>query len=250
MYEARFDVLNEPSTNGEDYVQNVVLKHAPMPVVFDVGANIGDWTASILGKHNSVSVHAFEPSSETFSVLHQRNIESTSVTLVRKACSDHVGDSCLIVHGPTWGTNSLAPKESRLGGGVTTEAVALTTIDVYCDENDIQRINLLKVDAEGHDMAVMLGANKMLRSGSVDVIQFEYNHCWIEERRLLRDAFDYLKPLGYEIGKISGNVIQFYPDWHVELETNCEANYIACVPEWGRFFRSVSPGWVPYSSQP
>jgi hypothetical protein len=86
----------------------------------------------------------------------------------------------------------------------------------------------------------------LLRSRDVDVIQFEYNHFWFGERRLLRDAFDYLKPLGYAIGKITGNAIQFYPEWHRELETYVEANYIACLPEWVRRFRTVSPGWVPY----
>lgn len=247
MYEACFDTLNDPAFNGELYVQSVVLRHAAKATVFDVGANVGDWTASLLKqRHTDVAVHAFEPASETFSTLQQRAADWKSVTLAKMACSESTGECQFLVRGATFGTNSLVTKESHLANDVRTETVTLTTIDTYCREKSIPRINLLKVDAEGHDLPVLLGTADMLRSHSVDVVQFEYNHCWINERRLLRDVFEYLKPLGYAIGKITGDYIQFYPDWHRELETYREANYIACVPEWVHFFRTVSPEWVPY----
>jgi len=247
MYEARFDVPNDPASNGELYLQSAVLRHVPKAIVFDVGANIGDWTASLLKQcHTDAAVHAFEPSFKTFDVLQRRAADWKSVTLVQMACSDRIGKSKFIELGATFGTNSLVSRESHPANNVATETVTLTTIDAYCRENNIPRINLLKVDTEGHDLAVLFGTVDMLRSRSVDVVQFEYNHRWIEERRLLRDAFDYLKPLGYAIGKLTGNAVQFYPDWHWELETYREANYIACVPDWVRLLRTVSPEWVPY----
>src|ERR1700691_2910494 len=68
---ARGDVRSDPRTNGEMLVQKAAMDLSRAPsVVFDVGANRGDWTASLLGhaKGKEVTVHAFEPCLET----HQR----------------------------------------------------------------------------------------------------------------------------------------------------------------------------------
>jgi len=247
MYEARFDVLNEPATNGEHYIQRVVLLHTSHSIVFDIGAHRGDWTASLLKQQNTdIAVYAFEPSEEIFNFLRQRTADSKSVIPVHMACSERAGKSKFIVPGPLSGISSIAAQDSHSDSDPDIEMVTLTSLDKYCRESGIPHINLLKVDTEGHDLSVLLGAEDLLRAHSVDVVQFEYNHRWIYERRFLRDAFEYLKPLGYAIGKITGDAIQFYPDWHWELETYCEANYIACAPEWVNYFNTVPAGWVPY----
>jgi hypothetical protein len=55
----------------------------------------------------------------------------------------------------------------------------------------------------------------------------------------LLDAFKFFEPLGYRIGKITPNAIEFYSKWHFELETFREANYIACLPEWSERFPQI-----------
>src|SRR5690242_2901869 len=73
--QGRLDVANELSSNGELIVQDIALRHAPpgRAVVFDVGANVGDWTRALLrtaqALGRSVEVHAFEPCSATYQVL-------------------------------------------------------------------------------------------------------------------------------------------------------------------------------------
>jgi FkbM family methyltransferase len=242
MFEAQFDVLNQPDSNGERYVQSVVGRHFKSPVVFDVGANIGDWTASLLGQGNATAatVHAFEPCRGTFELLQRRFPRRGGLFLNQAACSDHVGLAILAVDAVASGSNALANDDFA-----TKEEVALTTIDAYCRDNSIAHINLLKVDAEGHDSIVLLGALAMLQAHEIDFIQFEYNHRWINERKLLRDAFKYLQPLGYRVGKLTGDAVQFYPNWHAELETYRESNYVACLPEHVHLLRTIPPEWIP-----
>ena len=48
--------------------------------------------------------------------------------------------------------------------------------------HQIDRISLLKVDAEGHDLAVLIGASEHLRAKSIEMVQFEHNWRWIESR--------------------------------------------------------------------
>src|ERR1700684_3733568 len=77
MYEARFDVMNDPANNGEPYLQRLVLHAVSNPVVFDVGANVGDWTAMLLtNAGRDITVHAFEPCAGTYEILKRRQFPS------------------------------------------------------------------------------------------------------------------------------------------------------------------------------
>src|ERR1700730_8170910 len=74
---ARLDVANDMRTNGEQLVQELVLRNYPKNrdlVVFDVGAHVGDWSAQLLGANASRNreicfLHAFEPVSSTMEML-------------------------------------------------------------------------------------------------------------------------------------------------------------------------------------
>ena len=63
---------------------------------------------------------------------------------------------------------------------------------------------------------------------AIDLIQFEYSFRWINARHFLKDAFDFLIPLGYQIGKVTPQGIEFYEEWQPELESFKEGNYLAC----------------------
>jgi hypothetical protein len=115
-------------------------------------------------------------------------------------------------------------------------------LDQYADEKEIARFRLVKVDTEGHDFKVLMGATGLLQSGRIDVVQFEYNTRWIDARCFLRDAFDLLMSASYRVGKVTPIGIEFYEDWHPELETFREGNYLACQAVWTDAFETV-PWW-------
>jgi FkbM family methyltransferase len=249
MNEARFDVPNDPACNGERMVQETVLRYANparKTVVFDVGANIGDWTCAILEQAKDIAglqVHAFEPCSGTYNILLNRTsaLSDSNVIPVRKACSSSPGIGTLHVVGIGAGTNSLTCIEQT----AEAEQVELTSIDDYCHTSSIDHVSLLKIDAEGHDLAVIGGATSMLRQQSIDVLQFEYNQRWIFSNAFLRDVFNVLSPLGYAIGKVTPYGVEFYEKWDCELETFREGNYLACVSPWISRFKKIVPSWNP-----
>lgn len=239
--EARLDAGNEIATNGERLVQRIALQTAPRGkpvVVFDVGANVGEWTRALLDHavvetmRDDVRVYAFEPCRGTFETLDRAlgaHALGRCVTRVHAALSDHVGSAVLNVVGDGAGTNSLHASDA--GAAQRQERITLTTADEFCRENAIDRVSLLKIDTEGHDMAVLEGARGLLERRAIDMIQFEYNQRWIFSRHYLRDAFELLGPHGYRIGKITPRGIEFYRQWHFELESWREANYLACPAE-------------------
>jgi len=79
----------------------------------------------------------------------------------------------------------------------------------------------------------------MLEAHRIQVLQFEYNQRWIDSRHYLKDAFELLEPLGYKLGKITPRGIEFYPQWHFELETFREGNYLACLSEHVDLFPQI-----------
>lgn len=245
---ARGDVRNHYESNGEKMIQSLAIrKAAAQPaIVFDVGANVGNWTWGVLQAaaeaHLEAHVHAFEPCQSTFASLASRYRGNRDVTLVQQACARSAGTALMRVYKPGAGTNSLAgPIDERPS---ESEEVAVTTVDLYCATAGIERIDLLKIDAEGYDLEVLAGASEMLDRKAIRIIQFEYNHRWIGARNYLKDAFSLLKPKGYSIGKLSGRRVEFYPRWNWELETWDEGNY-ACCPEGDESqFQTIQPDWL------
>jgi FkbM family methyltransferase len=244
--ESRLDVNNDPATNGETTVQSTVLKnlkHNERICIFDIGANIGSWTHSLFkrtDKTSSLIIHAFEPCTDTYSTL-TTNLNSWNLTGNIKsnklALSSSVSKRPFYSLGPNIGTNSLSPPADTSKYAV--ESVQTETIDSYCLKNNISHIDLIKIDTEGHDMEVIYGGNNMLASSTIDILQFEYNHRWIDGRHFLRDAFELLLPLGFVIGKITPKGIEFYPYWDYELETFVESNYLAVKQSLKNIFPQI-----------
>lgn len=47
------------------------------------------------------------------------------------------------------------------------EQVAVTTVDAFCAEHEVEEIDFSKIDAEGADLAVLQGAARMLGDGKI-----------------------------------------------------------------------------------
>ena len=135
----------------------------------------------------------------------------------------------MYVAGVGLGINSLHNNFAK-DFSLSTQEVDLVSIDSYVEESAIDRITMVKVDAEGHDLSVIKGAVASLEKGTIEFLQFEYNWRWIDNKGFLKDVFELCRPLGYEIGKITPKGIEFYNDWDPLLETFNENNYLICKP--------------------
>jgi FkbM family methyltransferase len=241
---ARRDYPNNMETNGELEVQRTLLSgrgDAPF-VALDVGANVGRWSQALIKQAREmgvgdVRVHAFEPTAYSFESLKIALAPYRFASVVRAAMSDAVGTATVNKIHEGAGSNSLHVIPGSIISG--QELCPTTTIDEYCRVHHISLVDLVKCDTEGHDAIVLTGATNMLKEQQISAFQFEYNHRWVPARRFLLDAFDLVGPLGYTIGKITPNGIEWYEAWDFELETFREANYIAARKDLVPSFRSV-----------
>ena len=244
LYRAGIDFGYNMQLNGEFALQGWILDLLPrgqVVHVLDVGANVGGWSRPFLdlaesrGRLDDVDLHAFEPCAATFRQL-AKALGDSPASLQQLAVSDRPGKATLHIAPGDSSVNSLHPIP---GWHNATEHVSATTLDAYAQQAGLTRIDLLKIDAEGHDLAVLKGASDLLRNARITVIQFEYNHCWIPPRYFLYDTFCLLEPLGYRLGKLTPLGVEFYPSWNSDLETFRGANYVACRKDVAERFPQV-----------
>lgn len=235
---ASLDVPNDLATNGEACLQRRILDLSPPGHdvrVADVGANVGRWSGMMLdaaqraGRLDDLDLHAFEPSAYTFSRL-SHVLSGRPAILNRCALGNQPGFATLHVVAPGAGRNSLH-RPAAMASPSETEAVPALTLDEYASGAGLTDFALVKIDTEGHDLMVLQGARNLLAEQRIRVVQFEYNHRWVDARFFLRDAFGLLGPRGYRLGKLTPFGVEFYPCWSPELETFVEGNYVACLNE-------------------
>lgn len=247
---ARGEVANDPSRNGEYWLLARILERPESAgtVILDVGANKGDWSAEAIRLTRDISIHAFEPSTPTREVLSNRLGDAASMRIHSCALSDVDGESVFYSDKPGGGTNSL----HEVSGG-SKETVPLKRLDVFLADESIEAVTMLKIDTEGFDFLVLKGAEQALARGACEIVQFEYNWRWLLNHASLRDVFHLIKGRPYHLGKLMGEWIEFYDDWHFELDRYFENNYVLVredsqVMQYGRevrFDQSNAPAKVP-----
>jgi FkbM family methyltransferase len=203
---------------------------SPNPVVFDGGAHLGNYTQMVLEARPAATVHAFEPAADSYEALTER-FPSGVVALHNCGLSDHEGEATFYADEAQSQSASILPQERQHlenhGGFRPVGTVHVRTVDAVCSEHEIERIDLLKLDVEGAELAALHGARRMLEDERIGLIQFEYGMPARSARVYLRDFFDLLD--GWEIQRIvaDGTVPISYQD---RWEIMWSANYLAVPP--------------------
>lgn len=209
-------------TNGElDFLRKYLQD---CKVVFDVGANVGEWTQVVLANNPHVEVHCFEPSADTFKTL-------SSNKFISEVRCNNIGlgstheEKKFYVFGDESTVNSVYLRDGMVP--LREYAIKIDTIDNYCAKNGVKRIDFLKIDVEGNELEVLKGAQKMLREDRIKIVQFEYGGTYIDSRTFLKDIFNYFSDLNYRIYKIYPDYIQPVDTYNAQLEDFQYANYAA-----------------------
>lgn len=179
----------DPSTIGEKYLLRRLLPKMHGGVVFDVGANVGNWSRYCLAIDPILQIHMFEPSAATFQKLSGAKWPD-SVKLNNIGLGERDEILQLNIVETTSGINSIYKRHGVKSAKVkSVEPIQIKTIDAYCEEEGIEHISFLKVDVEGHELAVFKGAKKLLEKRAIDLIQFEYGGCNLDARVYLFDIW-------------------------------------------------------------
>lgn len=231
--------VGNPEINGEYYLLEKVKQHyrnKESCVIFDIGANIGEWTVKIAQNMGpNLIIHSFEPSKKTYERLKEiKNIKyEPQIHLYNHGLSDKSGEAEFYVCGQTAGTNSLYKRQAECIGVTqgAREKIVLEKGDEFCQELGLEHIDFIKIDTEGHELSVLKGFDKMLSAHKIDMIQFEYGGCWVDAGIFLMDAFNYLLPKGYYLGKIYPKGVKVFTAYDQRLDNFVYCNYIVFKSE-------------------
>jgi FkbM family methyltransferase len=145
-------------------------------VFLDVGANAGIFSLVASRACPEGRIFAIEPTRKTFDLLRQ-NIDlngAGNVTPVRVALGNYTGEATLNVNvrGKD-GLNTLGKPSHPGCEPAGTEVVPITTLDELLKSNGVNRVDVMKVDAEGAELFIFEGAKNLLQRPDAPVILYE-----------------------------------------------------------------------------
>lgn len=182
--------------SGEEFFLRNYISSDRIKVVFDVGANVGGYVKR-LRKHNSLAkIYCFEPHPETYKSL-TKNMEIDNIELYNFGLGKSTDTLKIFDYKNSDGSSHASLyKEviSEIHKSETVEhEVDIRTIDDFIREKNIQKIGLLKIDTEGNELNVLLGANEALVKSKIDIIHFEFNEMNVISKTYFKDFYDLLK---------------------------------------------------------
>ena len=197
-------------------------------VLFDVGANIGNYSKELRCVFSGkADIHAFEPLPSTYNML-KKEVESYHINCYNVGLSDKEG--VLPFYIDKQGSRIASVYHRRLDHFNVkmdiTEDCNFTTVDEFCANNNLERIHFLKIDVEGHELAVLGGANKMIEDGRIDFIQFEFGGCNIDSRTFFQDFWYFLHDK-YDIYRIIPTGLYPIKEYTEMREIFMCSNYLA-----------------------
>lgn len=228
-------------------------------VAIDVGANKGWWTAALLrtfpGKVRHV--HMIDASPENFRELSNARDHLTLspdelwlTSAYPFAMSSGHGSVTLHTDEDGSPLASIYPGVTRGWGEAgaqlsTTITVPTDTVDAFMERQRLGRVSILKVDVEGHEMAVFEGASKALSDKAIDVVAFEFGLHQVQSRHFFVDFFDLFSGrYGYRMYTAENGVLSSIPSYSFDFENLSRQYVMYAVADRG------PPAPVPVSEPP
>ena len=194
----------------------------PAPVIFDVGAHVGETAARYRALFPGALIHSFEPFPQSYGSLVAAFRADPRVVPHNVAVAETTGAAKLRVNRASV-TNSLLESDRRgedywgknlldTEGELSVKTLAL---DDFCREQRIEHVDVLKIDVQGAEYAVLAGARGLLERHAVDLIYLEMIMApsYVGQRKY-HYYLTSLDALGYELfdlfnlGRRNGRLIQ------------------------------------------
>lgn len=153
-------------------VQKRILAGTDVRVILDCGAHHGRVAREYAAAFPGATVHSFEPTPATFSVLRSRVASHARIRPINAAVGEAEGEVDFFI-APFEQANSLLPRHPGRPELEQRVRVRVRRIDEYCREQSIEQVEILKLDVEGYEGPALRGCGRLLEERRIRVIVAE-----------------------------------------------------------------------------
>jgi FkbM family methyltransferase len=198
------------------------LVGADAGTIFDVGGHVGLAATRYRELFINAMIHCFEPFPESFAALERAVGHLKPIALHPMAVSSQKGEAEFSVNENS-ATNSLLASDDKGAAywrgdtPVTTSTIVVPTItlDEFAAEQSIGSIDILKMDVQGGEYEVLLGAKSLLDRQAIGLIYMELITAptYLGQHRV-REYLELFDSVGYELfdlynfGRSNGRLLQ------------------------------------------
>lgn len=184
------------------------IKEISEPVIFDIGANIGTFTTWMAKAFPNGKIYSFEPQRTVFQMLSGNaainnlyNVYTYNIALGRENTKIEFEEPDYFFKND-FGTFSLVENilQQKTKNKITVE---IKTLDTFLEYYNISKVHLLKIDAEGMDLDILIGGNKTIKK-NLPVIFIEH---YDNRKSILNDIKEYLNNFDYYYELIDNNIL-------------------------------------------
>jgi FkbM family methyltransferase len=179
------------------YLLNLIRNHIHQPkilnyligldikIAFDVGAHEGETLEYLQQIETIKKIYSFEPQIEIYNKILKKYNFNDRIILNNLALSNNCEDKIFFINALSstssfslLNDNSLWLKIKNIilnEKNLIKDSITLktSTIDNYVNENNINMIDLLKIDTEGHELEVLMGSMKTIKKNKVKYLLIE-----------------------------------------------------------------------------
>jgi len=167
--------------------------------IFDCGGNEGQTVARYRSLFPTAHIHSFEPVPEMFGRISNRFAQDDRIHPAMIAVSEEPGELPFYEYNLT-GFNSFELCTQPHVHVVKETRVPVTTLDLYCEQNQVAHVDILKLDIQGAELRALKGASKLLSSGRISIVYSEVMFGKIyKEQSVYHEIASFLADHGYHM---------------------------------------------------
>tara|TARA_B100001093_G_C26629826_1_gene928354 strand:+ start:184 stop:1002 length:819 start_codon:yes stop_codon:yes gene_type:complete len=210
-------------------------------VIIDAGANFGAYTQALNKSETPFKkILMIEPSPALNAQLNDLADQYPVIAFEAAAVGAEPGSLQLYSDREKSGIASLYQRDISHFGIEMNQSVwvPVVTLDLITSEYEIENIDYLKLDVEGHELEALKGAKRLLEEKRIRAIAFEFGGCNIDSRTYVKDFWSLLvKQYGFTFYRLApGRRLIKLDRYSESLERFNWQNLLACAP-------CVEPTW-------
>jgi FkbM family methyltransferase len=162
--------------SGEKFFLTKILPKLNPAVCVDVGANVGDYSRGLL-EYTSGKVYAFEPVRLAYEALSKlKGSYPDRLTIERQGVGAEKGRLPVFYNENATAHSSFSQEVQEIPyvNSTASEEVDVISLDTYFGKIDCP-VDFVKIDTEGFEYEVLLGAREVLRWRRPKAVQIEFN---------------------------------------------------------------------------